>query len=307
MVKKILSWILKIVLGLTLALLTFGTIKQWRYDSNIKKEYKPDGKFSDIGNNKIHFKSSGSGDLTFVLIAGLGETMNTWSTIEPELRKRGHVFMYDRSGLGHSEAGILPRSVDNITIELNTVLKSEQIQKPYILIGHSVGGFVARYFAKKYPEHVAGLFLIDPYTEMSKEKLGEWPASYKMMNWSFRNLSWSGIPYFLLPNPPHPTYKTSTAIKTYGQEAVAETISLQEFAKLDKGISDLPMYLVTADKTGSKYNDIQKEWHRQIFKKYVNEVNRHVLIKSSHHIHIEQPELIIQALDEFLIKLKSKN
>ncbi|MFZ4427933.1 MAG: alpha/beta fold hydrolase [Saprospiraceae bacterium] len=44
-----------------------------------------------------------------------------------------------------------------------------------MIIGHSVGGFIARYYAKKYPEDVIGLFLIDPYQEMGKEEFGEWP------------------------------------------------------------------------------------------------------------------------------------
>jgi pimeloyl-ACP methyl ester carboxylesterase len=305
MIKKIVKWVFRIVLGVVLVIFLYGAFKQWNYDSKVEKQYTPNGQFSDIGHNKIHFKSTVEGDLTFVLIAGLGETMNTWSEIEDELQSRGNVFMYDRSGLGHSEAGIQPRSVDNLATELKAVLENEHIKTPYILVGHSAGGFIARYYAKKYPEDVIGLYLIDPYQEMGKEEFGEWPASYKMMNWSLRNLSWSGIPYFLLPNPPHPTYKTAKAIKTYGQEAYSEDISLNQFAKLDKEVSDLPIYLLTADKVGTRYNDIQKKWHREIVAKYSNDINEHVIIKSGHHIHIDQPEFVIQKLDEFLNKLRT--
>jgi pimeloyl-ACP methyl ester carboxylesterase len=306
MVKKILKWTFGIILALILIVVLVGSVKQWNYDSSVEKEYKADGDFSNIGQNSIHFKSSGSGNFTFVLIAGLGETMNTWSKIDDKLQNRGKVFMYDRSGLGFSEAGILPRSVDKIAIELKAVLENEKIQKPYILVGHSVGGLIARYFAKKYPQDVIGLFLIDPYPEMGKEEFGEWPTSYKMMNWSFRKLSWSGIPYFLLPNPPHPIYKTSKAIKTYGQEAYAEDISLKEFAKLDKEVSNLPIYLLTADKVGTKYNDIQKKWHREIFVKYSNEINEHIVVESGHHIHIDKPDLVIKAIDDFIDELMRK-
>jgi pimeloyl-ACP methyl ester carboxylesterase len=305
MLKKILKWIFRIVLGLLTIVFTFGTIKQWNYDSKVEREYKPTGEFSDVGYNRIHFKSSGEGDFTFVLISGLGETMNTWSEIERELQNRGQVFMYDRSGLGHSEVGILPRSVDNIASELQTILEREKIKGPYILVGHSVGGFIARYFAKKYPEDVIGILLIDPYQEMGKKEFGEWPASYKIMNWSLRNLSWSGIPFFLLPKPPHPIYKTSKAIRTYGEEAFAEDVSLREFAKLDHGVSELPIYLLTADKVGSKYNDIQKRWHSEIFEKYTNDINKHVVVESGHHIHIENPHIVIEAFDEFINKLRT--
>lgn len=305
MVKKIFKWTLKILLGLVVVIFLYGSFKQWNYDSKVKKEHQPNGKFSDIGNNKVHYDHSGEGDLTFILIAGLGETMYTWQSIKNDLAERGNVFMYDRSGLGYSEPGILPRSVDNITNELYTVLENENIKGSYVLIGHSAGGFIARYFAKKYPKDVIGLFLIDPYQEMSKEEFGEWPTSYKLTNWSFRNLSWSGIPFYLLPNPPHPTYKTSKAIKTYGQEAFAEDISLQEFAKVDKGVSNLPIYLLTSNEPGKKFNEIQKKWHGEIFAKYSNDINRHLIIGSGHHIHIEKPNMVVDKLDEFISKLKT--
>lgn len=307
MLKKVLHWIFRVVFGLIVVIFIYGTIKQATYDSSVEKEFLPTGKFSDIGYNKIHYKASGNGDLTFVLISGLGETMNTWTKIEAELQNRGQVFMYDRSGLGNSESGVLPRSVDICALELHTVLKKENIKAPYVLIGHSAGGFIARYFAKKYPEDVLGLFLIDPYQEMGKEEFGEWPISYKLMNWSLRNLSWSGIPYFLLPNPPHPTYKTSKAIKTFGEEAFAENISLQEFAKFDKEVSNLPIYLMTANKIGTKYNDIQKKWHKEILAKYSNNINEHIIIESSHHIHIDKPKIVIETVDEFLLKLKAED
>lgn len=302
MVKKIIKWILNILIGLVVILLIYGSIKQQSYDSKVQKEYPPTGKFADIG-NKVHYDYSDKGDITFVLISGLGESMHTWSSIKDELNQRGRVFMYDRSGLGHSEEGMLPRSVENIADELHTILENEKIPGPYVLIGHSAGGFSARYFAKKYPENIEGLFLIDPYQEMGKEKFGEWPFIYKMTNWSLRKLSWSGIPYLLLPNPPHPTYKTSKGIKTYGNEAFAEDISLQQFKALDKQKSNLPLYILTANKPNNENNDLFQKWNQEISEKYTHEINKHLILESGHHIHIEQPERVLKELDEFLNRL----
>lgn len=306
MIQTFFKWILGIALGLILILFLAGSILQWKYDSKVEREYKPSGDFSDIGTHRIHYEKKGTGDFTFVLVAGLGETMQTWSEIEDELEKRGVVFTYDRSGLGHSESGVLPRSVDHIATELQHVLENENVTKPYLLVGHSVGGFIARYFAKKYPQDVMGLFLIDPFPEMGKEELGEWPISYRLMNWSFRKLSWSGIPYVLLPDPPHPLYKTSKAIATYGEEAYAEDISLAEFGKLDKEVSDLPIYILTAAKTGARHSDLPLKWHRAIFAKYSNAINKHLVVESGHHIHRDKPDLVMESLNEFVNQLATQ-
>ena len=308
MIKRIFKWVLRILIVLIIGILIYGTIRQSNYDSEVENEFQPSGKFSDIGENKIHYKYLDKGEFTFVLIAGLGESMHTWANIANELNDRGRVFMYDRSGLGFSEEGVLPRSIDNISLELNTILEKENIPSPYILIGHSAGGFIARYYAKKYPNEVLGLYLIDPYqgdVGFDDDNPNEWSLSLKMMNWSFRNMSWSGIPYYLLPNPPHPTYKTSKAIKTYGMEAYAEKISLAQFQKLDEIAKDMPLYLLSADNKSDKFNELNTEWHKQIFDKYSNDINTFILIESGHHIYIEKPEIVLNSLDEFITKLNA--
>ena len=190
MVKNILKRI-TVFFGIMVTLtLTYGTIKLYNYDSEVEKEYQPTGQFSDNGQNKIHYKYTEEGDITFVLISGLGESMITWSSIVVELATKGRVFMYDRSGLGHSEMGTKPRTVDNCAIELNTVLEREKIQGPYVLVGHSAGEFIARYYAKKYPKNIMGLFLIDPYQgDVSKAEGAQPTINYKIMNWTLRNMS----------------------------------------------------------------------------------------------------------------------
>jgi pimeloyl-ACP methyl ester carboxylesterase len=48
--------------------------------------------------------------------------------------------------------------------ELHALLNGAGIKGPYVLVGHSYGARVARVFAKKYPDAVAGMALIDPGT-----------------------------------------------------------------------------------------------------------------------------------------------
>jgi pimeloyl-ACP methyl ester carboxylesterase len=64
--------------------------------------------------------------------------------------------------MGWSEAGPLPRTAGRIASELHALLQAAAISPPYLLVGHSFGGFVIRIFASRYPAETAGLVLIDP-------------------------------------------------------------------------------------------------------------------------------------------------
>jgi pimeloyl-ACP methyl ester carboxylesterase len=69
---------------------------------------------------------------------------------------------YDRAGVGWSEPGPFPRTAGRIADELWQLLQRGRIDGPYVLVGHSYGGFVMRLFTARHPEQVAGLVLIEP-------------------------------------------------------------------------------------------------------------------------------------------------
>ena len=54
-----------------------------------------------------------------------------------------------------------PRDSATVVAELRAELKSRNIEPPYILVGHSLGGLYMQYFARNYPREVAGLLLVD--------------------------------------------------------------------------------------------------------------------------------------------------
>jgi pimeloyl-ACP methyl ester carboxylesterase len=59
--------------------------------------------------------------------------------------------LYDRAGLGWSDPSPYPRDAVTMALELHTMLKNANIKAPYVLVGHSLGGVVARHFVAKYP------------------------------------------------------------------------------------------------------------------------------------------------------------
>ncbi|MBB5873684.1 pimeloyl-ACP methyl ester carboxylesterase [Allocatelliglobosispora scoriae] len=72
--------------------------------------------------------------------------------------------IYDRAGTGDGAAADLPRTLTEATDELRSLLHAT-VEGPYVLVGHSLGGLYARFYATRFPGEVAALLLLDPAHE----------------------------------------------------------------------------------------------------------------------------------------------
>ncbi len=98
-----------------------------------------------------------------ILECGIGgATSNNWGWIEPDVARFARVVAYDRAGLGWSDPGPLPRDGRRIVAELHLALANAGLHAPYVFVGHSYGGLLARIFTAAYPNEVAGLVLAEP-------------------------------------------------------------------------------------------------------------------------------------------------
>ncbi len=129
--------------------------------ANQKNRYPPPGKLIDIGGYRLHLNCTGNKGPAVVLIAGSGDFSFDWSLVQPGIAQFARVCSYDRAGTGWSDPGPTPRSMRQEAFELHTALKSAHIKAPYVLVGHSLGGLVARVYAEQYPKEVAGVVLVD--------------------------------------------------------------------------------------------------------------------------------------------------
>jgi pimeloyl-ACP methyl ester carboxylesterase len=71
------------------------------------------------------------------------------------------VVIFDRPGYGRSSPSWHPRTSQQNNLELQSFLRTAQIQPPYILVGDSFGSYNMRLFAHSYPEQAIGLVMTD--------------------------------------------------------------------------------------------------------------------------------------------------
>jgi pimeloyl-ACP methyl ester carboxylesterase len=118
----------------------------------------PIGKLVDVGGYRVHLYCTGSGSPA-VVIVGAGYSFD-WGLVQPEVAKFTQVCSYDHSGIGWSDDG--PKDSCSLRVsEVHTALKNAGIKGPYVLVGHSLGGLVARVYAGRFPEEVAGMVFVD--------------------------------------------------------------------------------------------------------------------------------------------------
>lgn len=133
------------------------------------KNYPPAGRLVDIGGRKLHLLCAGSAaGPTVIIEAGSGNDSTLWEGMVRRVSAFARVCTYDRAGLGWSDAAPGPRTIDDRAADLHALLVAANVPGPYVLVGHSYGGYIVRRFAAVYPASVAGVVLVDsPEEEFS--------------------------------------------------------------------------------------------------------------------------------------------
>ena len=122
---------------------------------------EPQCGFFGVDEQDLYACEQGVGPPVVVLEAGMRETSGTWSQVAPRLAEVARVITYDRAGLGRSASGPIPRTSGRIARELRALLTELRVQGPFVLVGHSIGGWHARSFAEAFPAEVAAVVLLD--------------------------------------------------------------------------------------------------------------------------------------------------
>lgn len=110
-------------------------------------------------NTKISFTDQGKGT-TIVLLHGFLENQTMWNAFVPELAKKHRVITIDLLGHGQTECLGYVHSMEDQADMLHSVLHELKIRKT-VLVGHSMGGYVALAFAELYPDAMKGLVLLN--------------------------------------------------------------------------------------------------------------------------------------------------
>jgi pimeloyl-ACP methyl ester carboxylesterase len=319
---------------IVLAVVLIGWV--WLFGAKAKarlaSKYPAPGKLVDVGGYRLHLNCQGQGSPTVVMESGNGDFSLSWSRIQCEVAKFTRVCTYDRAGLGWSDRSPQPRTAYDIVAGLHTLLARSGVELPYVLVGHSLGGPLVRLYAHEHPDQVAGMVLVDAAHEEEFLRAPEavkrlQPKSVKMMNGILRLMQATiatGL-FALMPRlyprqaltmVPEEARETYRGIMSADAKCVAAI--REEYATYDDhfaavraahitSVGDIPLMVLSHGKTQQIPGlsaEVSREFH-QAFQQMQNELaaqssrgKRIIAKQSGHYIHIDQPELVIDAIRE---------
>jgi len=272
------------------------------------------GRLVDVGGYKMHIDCTGEGAPTVILDAGLGDTFLSWRKVQPEIAKFTRVCSYDRAGLGYSDSGLEPRTSKVIAGELHDLLKAAAVPPPYILVGHSMGGYDVRLFASLYRNEVVGMVLVDA---SHPDQENRFPRELKDMEGSWRReaefLAYTmpfGIPRLLGFCEDQPVERAAECNFHSAREALAEMKSFPQSAAETAAtgtLGNMPLAVLShdPDKPSSELpadlakptNDAWEKMQQEL--SHLSTRGTQTVAKgSAHYIQLDRPEIVIEHVHE---------
>ena len=148
--------------AVVIAALAAGALYEMLGARLARRRHPPPGRVVELAGARFHVEVRGEGWPAVVLEAGIAASSMNWEPVAERVKQFTRVVRYDRGGLGWSGPARTPRRAGLMVEELRALLGEAGISGPFVLVGHSFGGLLARLFAQRFSGEVAGMVLVDP-------------------------------------------------------------------------------------------------------------------------------------------------
>ena len=259
-------------------------------------------KYVDLGTHQIYANIQGEADNnrpTVVFEAGFGQDSTAWRYVQPVIAEQTLTVSYDRSSLEKSDATPMGSNRDAVGIatELHQILEELQVPKPYLLVGHSMGGNYVRVFQGLYPDEVAGIVSVDGTVDTFEKDIL--------------------LPYFdhdFLFNMYIPAIDAAGEMGLGNYEDMIYS-NAQAYGYRE-ALANLPIFVLSSEKQIMPYSPVEDQetlqfidldqsdlrWHELQAELAAESTQGTFMIAkdSAHEINLYRPDIVIQAIEHIL-------
>jgi pimeloyl-ACP methyl ester carboxylesterase len=328
--RSVIGWLGRILAGLLVflvlligAILAGGAIVRPRIQAN----YPPPGQLVDVGGYRLHIYCQGEGSPTVVLLSGSGVPSLYYWLVQSEVAKSTRVCAYDRAGYAWSDEGTDDMSPRGQVADLKSLLAGAGIQPPYVLVGHSYGGYLARLYAQTHAGEVAGLIMVDSNHE---EQFLRFPAPVQELAGRmftgpnspvglFLSGLFGSLQALLPPSGPEAAHLPSDVaeqvaamrkLRPYILYTVKAEVSEMVLGRSPRitNLGDIPMIVIThgvpipqmgqSEETNAEYERVGLELQKEMLS--LSTTSKQIIAEQSNHdeIPLKQADLVAQAIAE---------
>jgi pimeloyl-ACP methyl ester carboxylesterase len=211
--------------------------------------------------------------------------------------------------MGWSETSPQPRTAREFAKELHTLLANANESGPFVLVGHSLGGYTMRVYAHDYPEEVAGLVLVDPQNLSTSGVANPQPAPKPGRNSLPALIARIGLVRLVsgvnqdLPPQDQQAYKAISVTPRWSQTALDEARGMTEGGAQARAVTtlgSLPLIVLSRGKD----MDADSSASQARFLELSSNSQHLIADHSGHTIHWEQPEAAIAAIVKMVVQVR---
>jgi pimeloyl-ACP methyl ester carboxylesterase len=277
----------------------------------------------------MHLYCTGQGSPTIILDSGLGDDFTSWAKVQPELSKVTRVCSYDRAGFGWSETRPGMRDADAISAELHQLVSAAGVERPFILMGHSIAGLYLRSYAALYLKDLAGLIFVDGATPLQDDRVPR--ELVKIQDRQRKEMPWqkllTTLGWYRIKGE---CTKVAPGFESYGRWIKADSCVPSQWSAIEKELDaeqasgnetlhagpfdSLPILIFSRDPSVLASNwpaEVSKGnavvWNKmQEEAKDLSSNSRRIIAKhSDHYVHVDRADLVVREVKAFVLSLRS--
>lgn len=336
MIWRIAKWSAGGVLALLLLLIVAGNIFGQYLLGYTRDHFPAPGKLIALQTHRLHMHCTGEGKPTVLLESGSGAWSTHWTLVQAKLAALTRVCSYDRAGLGWSEPGPKPYDIESAVRDLDELLTRSGERGPLVFAGWSFGGSIVWLYTLAHADRSAGLVMVDGrpggFQTWMNEFAPELAAKRRALKTTLRRVESVGLgpayTWFLLRGSSRESIKLfpgqtgdvflDPGFQSRMYDALISALGADEISERQmdmRPLGNVPLIVIPHGREGifglapererlaeTRWQELQAQLVKQS-----TDAKLEVARMSGHAVPLEQPDVVVSAIEELVTKWRARN